>query len=262
MGSFHILFQGFGMLAWHCNWEASRQANAFAKVCHQVPVDIAWVNPWEPHLAIATSSWCSAPSKVTHSASHLMVVPGSLPWHQRVSNAVAKAVLTFFERFIQNSQLLFKLPTPEPFSNCFFKPYLALPWNATLLEGVLFQEKPFFKDIPFSRESFLQWQGNPFSRLVTRKASVSVYLVMVSKSTFKPQAAECQCIHCSKLWCNMLLSSNTGSSTSSSSKPFFLHVSVLCPGRLLLPTVHTRADVNLVQGAQLYMYFPKPQGLP
>ena len=85
---------------------------------------------------------------------------------------------------------------------------------------------------------------------------------MVSKNTFKPQAAECQCIHCSKLWCNMLLSSNTGSSTSSSSKPFFLHVSVLCPGRLLLPTVHTRADVNLVQGAQLYMYFPKPQGLP
>ena len=172
------------------------------------------------------------------------------------------SAVTFFEGFIQNSQLLFKLPTPEPFSNCFFKPYLALPWNATLLEGVLFQEKPFFKDIPFSRESFLQWQGNPFSRLVTRKASVSVYLVMVSKSTFKPQAAECQCIHCSKLWCNMLLSSNTGSSTSSSSKPFFLHVSALCPGRLLLPTVHTRADVNLVQGAQLYMYFPKPQGLP
>ena len=96
LGSFHILFQGFGMLAWHCNWEASRQANAFAKVCHQVPVDIAWVNPWEPHLAIATSSWCSAPSKVTHSASHLMVVPGSLPWHQRVSNAVAKAVLSHF----------------------------------------------------------------------------------------------------------------------------------------------------------------------
>ena len=51
---------------------------------------------------------------------------------------------------------------------------------------------------------------------------------MVSKNTFKPQAAECQCIHCSKLWCSMLLSSNTGSSTAAAAAADLFFCMFLC----------------------------------
>ena len=130
--------------------------------------------PWEPHLAIATSSWCSAPSKVTHSASHLMVVPGSLPMAPKGQQCCCQgSAVTFFKVFIQNSQLLFKLPNPEPFSNCFFKPYLALPWNATLLEGVLFSRKTLF-------------QGNTFFE--------EIFSAMARKSFFKVGHKESLCI--------------------------------------------------------------------
>ena len=146
LGSFHILFQGFGMLAWHCNWEASRQANAFAKVCHQVPVDIAWVHPMGATLGNCNQLMVLCPIQ----GNTFCQPPDGGSWQLAMAPKGQQcccqgSAVTFFKGLIQNSQLLFKLPNPEPFSNCFFKPYLALPWNATLLEGVLFSRKTLFQ---------------------------------------------------------------------------------------------------------------------
>ena len=71
--------------------------------------------------------------------------------------------------------------------------YLALPWNATLLEGVLFSRKTLFQGntvlegilSAMARKSFFKvTHSASHLMVVTRKASVSVYLVMVSKNTF------------------------------------------------------------------------------
>lgn len=95
-----------------------------------------------------------AASKVAHSVSHLMVVPGSLPWHQRVSNAVVKALVSPFQGVHP------EFPALEPLS------ILTIAFPSPTLECYPFRRAPFsmsfVKKDPFSRkclsrEYLFQW---------------------------------------------------------------------------------------------------------
>ena len=95
-----ILFQGLelGVFTWNFfKFKGGWHVQAFAEGCHEIPVYVTRVKPMGTHFAILTSSSCCATSRSALSASHLMVVPHTFPWHHKDSKAVANALPTVFE---------------------------------------------------------------------------------------------------------------------------------------------------------------------
>ena len=191
LGSFHILFQGFGMLAWHCNWEASRQVNAFAKVC-RVPVDIAWLNPIGATLGNRSQVMVLCPIQ----GSTFCQPPDGGSWQLAMApkgqQCCCQGTGVPFSR--GSSRI------PGSCSSCQPLSLLTIAFPSPTLECYPFRRAPFsmsfVKKDPFSRKCLSR--EYLFQGWSQAKASVSVYLLVVPENTFKPKAAECQCIHLSK----------------------------------------------------------------